>query len=131
MRTNTQITVKSARGTIYFIEDDDGLKQGFDLVIDNRGPAVDAELTVQWDDSQYACCAGTVDRGESTARVYVPDVRRATKITFTLASSGQISQLTIDHKPQRHWTVHIIQFAHHDLGYTCLLYTSPSPRDRS
>ena len=120
MRKNTQIAIKSAGGTIYFIEDSGGLKQGFDLVIENRGPAADAELTVQWDNNEYVCSSGTIDRGESTARVYIPDVRRPAQMTFTITSSGKTSQLTIDHNPQRHWTVHIVQFSHHDLGYTDL-----------
>lgn len=116
MRKQGSVEILSAKGSIYFIEETDGLRQGFDLTLNNTGPAADADLKVKWSGGE--CCAplGRLPKGESEMRVYLPDVRQAGKITLS-AGGGSLS---IDHKPQRHWTVHIIQFAHHDLGYTDL-----------
>lgn len=115
MPADTHIAITSARGTIYFLEDAGGLKQGYDLAVRSAGPAADAELTASWG-SGSCSCGVMLGEGEATVRVYIPDIREAARITFTLGGSA----FTCDHTPQRHWTVHVIQFAHHDLGYTDL-----------
>ncbi len=115
MRGNNGIQITSAKGTIYFIRDGEGLKQGYDLEFDNPGSAVDVTLTVKWGSNKQQLEVGRVGRGCSTARVYIPDIRENVGITFSVDGGGSLS---INHKPQRHWTVHLIQFAHHDLGYT-------------
>lgn len=117
MPNNNEVSIRSAKGTIYFINQRDGLAQGYDLIIDNPGEPFDAELSVKWGKQEYASAIGTVVSGESTVRVYIPDVREQTKMTFGLKGEA-CKDLEIEHQPQRHWTVHLIQFAHHDLGYT-------------
>ena len=119
MPGKTQPAITAAKGTIYFVEDSSGLKQRFDITIDNPGSAFDAEITVDWGAKRHSCGRCAVGRGQTTMRVHVPDVRKAAKMTFALEAS-KAKPLIVDHKPQRHWTVHLIQFAHHDPGYTDL-----------
>lgn len=102
--------------TIYFVRNSEGLKQAFDLTLDNPGPPAEGRLRVTWAGNACECGAGRIAEGESSVRVYVPDVREAVEMTFELGGASA----TIQHRPQRHWTVHVVQFAHHDLGYTGL-----------
>jgi len=119
MPTNRPIAIKSAKGTIYFVKDNEGLKQGYNLTLHNPGSPVGARLTVRWGKEQYTCDVGGIARGESAVCVYIPDVREATRMTFSLDVPGS-ERLEVDHKPGRHWTVHLVQFAHHDFGFTDL-----------
>lgn len=119
MPEKAQPAITAAKGTIYFVKDSSGLKQGFDITIDNPGSPFDAEITLDWGANRHSCGRCAVGQGQTTMRVYVPDVREPAKMTFALAAS-KAKPLIVDHKPQRHWTVHLIQFAHHDLGYTDL-----------
>lgn len=119
MPKENQITIRSAKGTIYYINSSDGLAQGYDLTIDNPGEPFDGEILVKWSKQEHSCGVGAIAGGESTVRIYIPDVRESTAMSFSLKGHSN-SALEIDHTPQRHWTVHLIQFAHHDLGYTDL-----------
>lgn len=116
---SSSILLSSATGTFYFVEDRDGLKQGYDLSLQNSGPIIDSQLTVKWNGNQHICKITGIAEGESTVRVYIPDVRESVKMTFAL-SPDSAKGLIIDHEPKKHWKVHCVQFAHHDLGYTDL-----------
>lgn len=118
MRTQ-RVQVTSAKGTIYFVREADGLKQGYDLTIRNYGRAFHGRLRASWGKCVYESDLGGIDKGESVVRAYIPDLRMPARITFELEGADGAS-ITVKHRPQRHWTVHLIQFAHHDPGYTDL-----------
>lgn len=117
MSSHADISIQNARGTIYFIDDGSGLRQGYDLTIYCAAAAPCAPVTARWPGGESLCDIGPVREGESTVRVYIPDIREPVRLEF---SSPGGRSFAVDHRPQRHWTVHIIQFAHHDLGYTDL-----------
>jgi len=108
--------IKSAQGSIYFIQED-GIKQGYDLTIRNPGGPLEARLNVVWNHGRFSAPLETIPSGESVKRVYIPDIRVPVKMRFAIQGREGAS-ITIDHAPRRHWTVHIIQYSHHDLGYT-------------
>lgn len=116
MRTGSRVAITSAAPTIYFIRDSEALKQGYDLSIDNPGREFDGRLVIGWGRQSCDCDLGRIQTGKSTVRAYIPDIRRPVRLIFALSDA----KLVVDHRPQRHWSVHIIQFAHHDLGYTDL-----------
>jgi len=118
MKANSGVEIKSARGTIYFVREGEGLKQAFELVLDNRGTEIDGRLRVRWESDEFSTVLESIPQGQSFFLVYLPDIRRAVNMIFTL--EGCETELVVEHKPQRHWTVHIVQFSHHDFGYTDL-----------
>jgi hypothetical protein len=111
--------ISSANGTLFFVESPSGLRQGYDLIIANPGAAFEDSIRVIWEDNEFVTDPVSVACGETTARIYIPDIRVKTELTF-LFGERRSRPFTIVHTPRRHWVVHLIQFAHHDLGYTDL-----------
>lgn len=116
------ITVRltTAKGTICFVRESDGLRQAYDIAISNGGRPFRGEMTVMVGPDERSCGIVHVASGESTVRVYVPDLREPAELVFRLATPDRAAELVHQHTPARHWTAHIVQFAHHDLGYTDL-----------
>ena len=60
-----------------------------------------------------------IERGKKTYQIYVPDIREAVPAEFVLKVNEQVQdQKSMDWTPRKHWQVHMIPIAHHDLGYT-------------
>ena len=119
MLADCGLSIRSANGTIYFTKDGQALKQAYDLTVANPGPPVDAEITLWTGGRSCSCSVHPIEHGVSTVRVCIPDIREPADLTFDIAVEGS-EGLTMRHLPHRHWTVHLIQFAHHDFGYTDL-----------
>ncbi len=119
MHEDTRPALLSATGTLFFINSSGGLLQGYDLAMRNPGPPFEARLAVEWGGGKFHTQPFLVDSGSSTVRVFIPDIREAVELRLSLVG-GQYQPLIVQHKPRRHWTIHLIQFAHHDLGYTDL-----------
>ncbi|RLF04035.1 MAG: hypothetical protein DRK00_07595 [Thermoprotei archaeon] len=93
-----------------------------ELVILNRGSPLRARLLVIWDSGEYRVDLGLLSGGERGYHVYIPDIRERVPVTFSLRDSREslLDEVTIDWKPKRHWLVYVVQYSHHDLGYTDL-----------
>lgn len=109
-----QVRVAAARPTIFFKTIDGKLTQGYDLDLENGGGLTEAPVTASWGDGRVDIGKVEAAPGSSSVRVFVPDIRQETVLKFSVGDG----HIEVDHKPGRHWKVHVIQFAHHDLGYT-------------
>ncbi len=115
MATDT-VSILEARPTSLFVRHDDGLRQLYELTVTN--PGAETGLPAACSTGGGIAQAGMfrIAPGKSTLQMPVPDVRAADRFVFRLGSAS----LEVPHRPRRHWKVHIIQFSHHDLGYTGL-----------
>lgn len=60
-----------------------------------------------------------VERGKNNYQIFVPDIRDTVSAEFILEADGKVQDLRkMKWKPRKHWQVHLIPIAHHDLGYT-------------
>ncbi|MBN1916469.1 MAG: hypothetical protein JW889_01065, partial [Verrucomicrobia bacterium] len=107
--------------TVFFVEEQGALKQGVDVVINNGGARAACRVAVVLDGKTQEHDIGAVGAGETTHRVFVPDIREKKPVTFRLIVGGKaVGEQTVGWLPQRHWTVYLVQFAHFDPGYTDL-----------
>lgn len=119
MQFSRKTTIKSVKGTVCFIRNGQDLMQGYDITLANSGGQFGGQLQFHWSAGEHQEMV-SVAKGESTIRVWVPDLREAQEVQFRLICPDGVAEFPHDHKPMRHWTVHLIQFAHHDPGYTDL-----------
>jgi hypothetical protein len=115
------VSVKEVRPTIYFIHESNELRQGVDVLFDCSDEITRCVLDVSFDSESFQFDLGSVSKGESTHRVYIPDIRDEKEVRFQLTSGGEATaERKLMWKPQRHWTVYLCQNAHFDPGYTDL-----------
>jgi hypothetical protein len=119
VQTSRQAKITAIKGTFFFVEDREGLKQGYDVTVVNSGRSFSGELKLEFSTKPHAETVA-IPKGESTLRLWVPDVRDPESVEVRLICPDGTATYYHDHKPARHWTVHLIQFAHHDPGYTDL-----------
>jgi hypothetical protein len=119
MQFSRKTAIKSVKGTVCFVRSGQGLKQGYDITLANSGDQFRGQLQFHWNAHEHDETV-LVARGESTLRIWVPDIREAQEVEFRLICPDGVATFSHCHKPMRHWTVHLVQFAHHDPGYTDL-----------
>lgn len=114
-----KVYIRNIEQTCLFIRDD-SLKNLVKIVIFNDGFPIYSDLQVSWDAHNYKTSLGLLKTGEAVYDVYIPDIREYTQVRFSICdSTGNIlSEMIIDWKPKRHWTIYLVQYSHHDLGYT-------------
>ncbi|MFC1716529.1 glycoside hydrolase family 38 C-terminal domain-containing protein [Candidatus Poribacteria bacterium] len=60
-----------------------------------------------------------IESGKKTYKIAVPDIRDTVSAEFILEVNGKAQdRLSMEWIPRKHWQVHMIPIAHHDLGYT-------------
>ncbi len=105
--------------TALFARDGKGLTQIVEVVVENTGQAVQANLEVRVGSATRSVPLGTIQPGKSTVQVSVPDVREATSAQFVLKADGETLDVRqMDWRPRKHWTIYFVPITHHDLGYT-------------
>ena len=116
-----KLHIGAIKPTVFLKRSEGGLEQGVDLELANRGHAVQAEAIVRFGPLETRADLGIVPPGACERRVYVPDVCEPIQAEWELLAQGQVAdRKTVAWTPQRRWEVHLIQYAHHDLGYTDL-----------
>ena len=100
-------TVFSVRQTPCLVKTGDHLENELLVTIENHT----APVTLTMDES--VLWQGVPAGGEFA--VYIPEVTEKREALFAL-STGETFALLL--RPQRHWEVHLVQFSHHDPGYT-------------
>ncbi len=119
--TSHGLSIKAIEPTIYFVEDGGALQQGVDVLIVNPGASAACRVAVTLDGKAHEHDLGAVGAGETTHRITIPDVREEKPVSFRLLVEGAVvDERTVGWRPQRHWTVYVVQFAHFDPGYTDL-----------
>ncbi len=121
MYVDTFLHLKKLEPTVFFVQENDKLKQVVELTIENEGEAAEASLSVRIGSETCDICLGKIDPGEKVYRVHIPDIRQPQKVRFTLRVGEEVQDETsIDWTPERHWLIYVVQGSHHDLGYTDL-----------
>ena len=106
--------------TVFFVRDGDGLRRLVNVAIESAA-STDAVLRVDGGGLDELIRLGGVPGGASQHEVFLPDIRDTVSLRFLVESDGGATdERVIDWTPGRRWEVHLIQFAHHDLGYTDL-----------
>ena len=122
-----QMKMVSVAPTVFFAREGDGLRQLVRVDVENAGAAREARLVVRARDAGHALDIdeargmGTVAPGTAAYEVLLPDVRHPVDIELGLWVGDVLQDTrTVAWRPEKHWEVHLIQYAHHDLGYTDL-----------
>lgn len=107
-------TIHSLTPTVFFkaLDASGQLLQLFRAKVSSSGKTVLPVLETpgeRWEGAPLELASGT-----HTVDILLPDIRQACQLTLHLDDAF----LSIAHKPFRHWSVHLVQFAHHDFGYT-------------
>jgi hypothetical protein len=111
----------SVTSTVLFRRSAEGLQQAVDVALTLPESCSIARLHFRRGARQVVIDLPHLPAGTSTCRVFIPDLRRAQPVTFSLFAGGALQhELTLDWHPQPHWQLHLVQSSHHDLGYTDL-----------
>ncbi len=115
------LSIKKIEQTCFFIQDQKfSLKNLIRLHIFNGGESVHANLLVSWRSNTYKTSLGMLKKGEAIYDVFIPDIRECIDVKFSICSStGEVlDERTLNWRPRRHWIIYLVQYSHHDLGYT-------------
>jgi hypothetical protein len=116
-----ELSIKKIEETSLFIQDQGySLKNLVRIHIFNGGESVYANLLVSWKTNTFKTSLGVLKKGEGIYDVFIPDIREHIDVKFSICSStGEVlDEKTLNWRPRRHWIIHLVQYSHHDLGYT-------------
>jgi len=118
---NALIKLKRIEPTIFFIRENDKLKQIVKLIIVNEKEPAEATLRLMLNMETYETKIGKIEIGEKEYEVKIPDIREPVEVEFMLFVNGDLQdKMCLTWNPTRHWKIYVIQESHHDLGYTDL-----------
>lgn len=116
-----RITISSIRPTVFFVRENDTLKQMVDICTSNAERVDNLSLKLTYGGGEFDVSLGDFEPGERSTRVPIPDIRESVPVKFSLYSGGELQDETeMQWKPGKHWTTYLVQVSHHDLGYTDL-----------
>jgi len=113
------INFKNIEQTCLFINEG-GLKNLVKITVFNGGKSVKATLSVSWGLNIYKTSLGVLKKGESVHYIYIPDIRENADIRFTIHDDDDnlLAEKVVKWRPKRRWLIYLVQYSHHDLGYT-------------
>ena len=115
------LRIAAVSPTVLFVREQDHLLQQVCVTIENSdGPVGAAQIRFAVDGSKPTVYPiGPVETGEHAVAIQVPDLREPAQVTLTLQVGDTVQdRREIAWKPRKHWSVHLVPIAHHDLGYT-------------
>ena len=116
-----QTRILSVQPTVFFVREGDALRQLIRVGLDNMGDPTDACLEIRLGGEETAHPLGMISTGAGTYDASVPDIVDPADLWLGLWADGELQdQRTVTWLPQKHWEVYLVQYAHHDLGYTDL-----------
>ncbi|MBV7504373.1 hypothetical protein KW850_03730 [Bacillus sp. sid0103] len=108
----------SAENSVFFVRQGNELKQVIFVHIELGERISTAELILTSKNGKIVKNVGRIGAGKTTLEVYVPEVTEPTPYRVVLRwSSNEIGD-TVTVMPEKHWTFHVIQHSHLDIGYT-------------
>ena len=112
------IKIVSIVPTIYLKNDSGVLKQLIRCRLFNDSNECSGVMSINAE-PQYSIPINKIPSGEMTIEFFIDEVKGASLFSFSLVIEDQTAdtmQLVIEQP--KHWTVHVVQLSHHDLGYT-------------
>lgn len=104
--------------TILFIEEGGELKQKIDIAVDYDGPASAGKILIKGFSKPIETVIDELNPGPSVWSVFVPDILKAARLTFTVSAGQTKTSRDVMLSPQRKWTLHLLPHSHSDIGYT-------------
>ena len=117
-----ELKIEQIKPTIFFIMEDNKLKNIIDVTILNNYKEIKAQLMLEWSGKHYKIDLGLLKRGRQKYKVKFPYIDKEIEIKlFLRTEDGKIENvIKLLWKPKRLWKIFLVQFSHHDLGYTNL-----------
>jgi len=113
------LAIKEVRPTIFFVEEEGNLKQGIDILIENKENPTKVSVEINFSKQKESISIENVEKGQKTYRIYIPEIQKKSNVEFVLSSQGKAHHRTIvELAPQKHWQIYVVHSSHHDLGYT-------------
>ncbi len=107
--------------TPFLRKEESTLEQRLEVRLANPIEPVQMVLRMAQEGTVREIPLGWVPVGEFRYEVFFPCVEKTVVSQFSLLIGDQVtSTLRLVRQPARHWTVHLVQTSHHDLGYTDL-----------
>ena len=111
--------IASVEPTVFFVRDGDALRQLVRLTVENDGRQREASLQVRAEGLDESLALGAVSPGKAFCEVSLPDIRRPAEVWLGLWADGMLQdEKRVPWRPAKRWEVYLVQYAHHDLGYT-------------
>ncbi|MEM2930575.1 MAG: glycosyl hydrolase-related protein [Thermoproteota archaeon] len=113
------VFIRRIEQTCFFIQED-VLKNLIKIHIFNDEDSSDADLLVRLGSNIYKIALGPLKKGEGIYDVYIQDARENTEAEFSICDplGNILASSKINWEPKKHWVIHLVQYSHHDLGYT-------------
>ncbi len=109
-------TITAMTPTPFLRRDGDVLRQQARVTITHDGAAVPAEI-----DINGLVTPITLTNGEAEYAVELAELTAPGEIIVALRVNGTVAaRQSVAWMPPKHWTVHVVQLSHHDVGYTDL-----------
>ncbi|MGP4038796.1 glycoside hydrolase family 38 C-terminal domain-containing protein [Gracilibacillus sp. D59] len=116
--TSAKVNSFSAENTVFFVRKESELKQVVFVNVELEERISGAELILTSKHGKIVETVGRIEAGKSTIEMYVPEVSEPTSYRVVLRwNSNEIGD-TVTVLPEKHWTVHVVQHSHLDIGYT-------------
>lgn len=115
------IRIADIQTTVFLRRAGTGLEQRLRLQLRNEGAPAAVGVRLGLGDWVREVALGELPTGESWHDLFVPEARSSDELAVQVIDAGGAGEpraLTVP-RP-RHWTVHVVQLSHHDLGYTSL-----------
>lgn len=114
------MNIKKVFPTVFFIKENNKLKQKIDIIFENKNNTSDCILNIKSKNIDLKFPL-KLSKGETKHEIFIPDIRDAIHIAFNLFLNDTLKHsLEIKWRPQRYWHVYLVQHAHFDPGYTNL-----------
>jgi len=113
------VRIEAIKQTCFFVREK-VLKNVVELTISNEGEAFKATLMVSTPSTTHKIPLGYINAGRRIYRVHIPDIREEVSVKFSIhdESGNTVAEKTVKWRPRRHWIIYLVQYSHHDLGYT-------------
>ncbi len=117
-----KIRIEEIKPTHFFIIKDNQLRNLVHIIITNEYKEIEAKIVLKWLSKHYEINLGTLKKGKHKYEVQFPYIDHETKIKLILYTKDRKVKNEIEFlwKPKRLWKIFVVQFSHHDLGYTNL-----------
>jgi hypothetical protein len=116
------LRILSVEPTVFFTRAaGDVLRQRVRLAVDSEAGRADVALAMRAGGLAERLPLPPLSAGVNALEVDLPDLRAPVPLQLGLLAGGTLrDEKTFDWQPTRHWEVHLMHYAHHDLGYTDL-----------
>ena len=114
------LRIAAVEPTVLFTRAGDRLLQQVRISVENSAGGEDAQISFAPEGHEPTLHPlGVVESGASSCTIAVPDLREPAQVALTLQTGDAVChRRELTWEPRKHWRVHLVPIAHHDLGYT-------------